>query len=209
MIFWITTIPEAIFDAGGTSDPDVIFGTAGAEVIKGLNGNDVIYSAGGADYISGGLGNDTITLAAGAQTVLYRYESDATQADLWQATDGRDTIDGFELGTDRLVLIDISEDGDPINNFAEFIADSGKPSVWFTRNSDNTKFTGLKIEFSSPNGNKVLTISFSDGSQIDYGTVSGVDSLGIFSDLSYLDDVFGGLIDFTTPDDLPASLDVL
>lgn len=81
--------------------------------------------------------------------------------------------------------------------------------MWFTRNSDNTKFTGLKIEFSSPNGNKVLTISFSDGSQIDYGTVSGVDSLGIFSDLSYLDDVFGGLIDFTTPDDLPASLDVL
>jgi len=65
------------------------------------------------------------------------------------------------------------------------------------------------FDVDATNDNKVLTISFSDGSQIDCGTVSGVDSLGIFSDLSYFDDMFGGLIDFTTPDDLPVSLDVL
>jgi hypothetical protein len=50
----------------GTSGPDTITGTSGADIICGMGGNDTLTGGGGADFIDGGSGTDKITGGGGA-----------------------------------------------------------------------------------------------------------------------------------------------
>ena len=190
--------------SGGTSGDNTLTGSDGAELIKGLAGDDTITSGGGVDVISGGAGDDTINLGAGAQTVLYRFESDAGFLGRWDGYDDADTIHNFELGTDRLVLIDVSGDGDPINNFEKFAADSGKPEVFFTPNGTEDKFSSITFDFNGV----ALIINFTDSTQLD-PTPIGIAPYTSVTNFNNFEAIFGDLIEFVTPDDLPASLDVL
>ena len=83
---------------GGTD----VTGSADDEILQGGDERDVITTGGGNDLVIGGYGNDDITLGAGAETVFYRYSSGSTT----RADDGGDIIDNFELGVDKIVLVD-------------------------------------------------------------------------------------------------------
>ena len=97
------------------------------ELIQGGNGGDRIATFGGDDVVIGGAGEDFIFLGTdaptGAETVVYRFESDGSPNNgNWRATDGHDTINDFELGKDKLVLVDVSDGAAPITSLADLIA---------------------------------------------------------------------------------------
>ena len=138
-------------------------GQSANDQIQGWDGNDTINTNGGDDIVAGGLGDDTINLGSGAETVLYRFESDFNGAGDWKATDGADVINNFQYGTDRLVMIDTSNDGDPINNLAEFSADGDRPVINVITGGTNGAFiVGVTFTFDvdGDNAGKVLTINF-------------------------------------------------
>ena len=112
----------------GTDGADsAITGTSADEVVQGGNDNDTINIAGGDDVVIGGYGADTITLGAGTETVIYRFDSDSNNHNQWRAEDGADTINNFEGGVDKLVLVDVVDKSgvNAITSFADFAADAG------------------------------------------------------------------------------------
>ena len=80
----------------GTSADEVIFGTDGADVIRGRGGNDTICGAGGADVIEGNFGNDWINGGGGADEIRGGAGHDTIQGG-----DGNDTAFGG-LGRDNM-----------------------------------------------------------------------------------------------------------
>jgi|GEM_PF-2468512 Ca2+-binding RTX toxin-like protein len=76
----------------GTPANNVLNGTANGDTIIGLAGNDTIRGKGGADRIDGGPGDDIINGNAGADVFVLRDG------------EGRDVINDFEDGTDRIAL---------------------------------------------------------------------------------------------------------
>ena len=212
-----------------TAGRDMIEGTANAETIQGGDDNDVINTVGGNDLVIGGYGGDTINLASGAETIVYRFESEANDRDQWQASDGGDTINNFEFGKDKLILVDVSGDGDPINDLTEFTGNlSGEVGLEITPNF--TAFTAdqLVIAFTllgtvngpaggAEVGNR-LTINFAPGgtSFIGDGLPVPVSALGggafnLIVDPSVLDEFFGGADFFQVVDEmaLPTELTIL
>lgn len=73
----------------GTSGPDVIWGTAGADVIRGNGGDDRICARGGADVVRGNGGDDRIDAGGGADQVF-----GGRGADLVRGGKGRDILAG-------------------------------------------------------------------------------------------------------------------
>ena len=143
--------------AGTAGDDNPLTGaTSDAELIQGGDGSDTISTLGGDDVIIGGAGLlDTVTLGdptvandaqEGAETVVYRFESDSNIDGAWLATDGSDNILNFEIGEDKLVLVDVSDDT-PITNLADFIADTdGRPMFQFvTADSNDDNGAGENI----------------------------------------------------------------
>lgn len=61
----------------GTSGPDVLRGTAGADVICGFGGDDTIRAGAGADVVIGGDGDDRIDGGRGADRLFGAYGDDA------------------------------------------------------------------------------------------------------------------------------------
>ena len=74
------------------------------DVIQGGNGEDEIWTGSGGSLVFSGYGGDTITLGDGADTVVHRFWSRNDGA--WRNDDGDDVIDDFEVGVDKLVLVD-------------------------------------------------------------------------------------------------------
>ena len=207
------------FVTGATQGDDTRNGTSANDQIQGWDGNDTINTNGGDDLVAGGLGDDTINLGSGADTVLYRYESDFNSTADWKATDGADVINDFKVGTDRLVMIDTSNDGDPINNLAEFSADGDRPVINVITGGTNGAFiVGLTFTFDvdGDSAGKVLTINFdtSDESSLvrwtNHVDLNWVSAGTVMADATQLDDyIFDGMIDFITPDGLPAGLTII
>ena len=99
------------------------------ELIQGGNGDDRLGTSDGTDIIIGGYGQDFITLgtysnrpAGHEETVVYRFSSDGD----WTAIDGTDTINRFERGIDKLVLVDVADN--PID-LATFLASADQFNV--------------------------------------------------------------------------------
>jgi Ca2+-binding RTX toxin-like protein len=88
---------DTVFSNGGN---DVVDGGAGNDMISTGAGVDTITSGTGIDQIFGGTGGDTINLTADTQqdTVFYTERLDSS------TSNDRDTITGFESGTD---IIDV------------------------------------------------------------------------------------------------------
>ena len=91
-----TTITAAAGTAGAT-----ITGTAVADTITGSGSADTITAGNGIDTITAGAGNDTIILTeATASQVRDNYNLNLA------STNGRDTVQGFKVGTDKIQLKD-------------------------------------------------------------------------------------------------------
>lgn len=107
----------------GTAFGDVIFGNAGNDIITGNDGNDVLKGDDGSDSLNGGngrdiliggLGNDTISggngddiLFGGAgNDVLNGGEgNDSFVFDVTLTQGGLDTINNFQILSDKIVLV--------------------------------------------------------------------------------------------------------
>jgi hypothetical protein len=232
------TVPRAAVSgtagADGSGSLRAVTGTTRHEVVQGGNNDDIISTGGGNDLVIGGYGDDTITLGAGDDVVLYRFESDASRNE-WKATDGGDVINNFKYGEDRLVLVDVSTDGNPINNLAELIADNDDITVGVTfdhpndrRDPDtgyatNSSITAIEFRFGvagtadgsaqgSESGTK-LTINFDPSKLPPNRFPIHPHNYDFYSeeliDLTYLSTIFRDLIEITTSDDLPAGLTIL
>jgi Ca2+-binding RTX toxin-like protein len=79
-----TRAPTSCSAGGGG---DVLFGGAGADTLAVGSGGDTLHGSAGNDLLSGGAGADRFVFEAGS---------------------GRDTIKGFDPGTDRLDIGDLS-----------------------------------------------------------------------------------------------------
>jgi hypothetical protein len=79
----------------GGDGNDVLTGGSGNDVLYGGSGNDVIDSGSGDDRTVAGTGDDIITTGAGKDQVIVR------------SGDGRDVVQDFELGIDKIVFSDV------------------------------------------------------------------------------------------------------
>ncbi|MEE1657907.1 M10 family metallopeptidase C-terminal domain-containing protein [Microvirga sp. CF3062] len=91
---------------GGGSGADSLYGRGGSDRLDGYDGNDNLEGGGGADRLYGRSGRDTLYGGAGADVL-----SGGTGADLFvfktrgeSTSGGRDTIQDFVSGTDRIDL---------------------------------------------------------------------------------------------------------
>ena len=158
-------------------------GTSGDEIIQGGNHNDVLRTddqgsgvQGGNDLLIGGYGADVLHLGTGTDTVVYRFAStadsdgdnDGDSTNDWVAIDGGDTVNNFERGKDKLILLDT--DGTAVS-LAEFLGSNSQITVNLLFNGDD--ISGITITFpdeGTRNGDlsnvntsgNTLTINFSD-----------------------------------------------
>ena len=133
--------------------------------------------------------------------------------------DGADVINNFQIGTDRLVMVDTSGDGDPINNLAELVADGDRPVINVITGGTNGAFiVGVTFTFDvdGDSAGKVLTINFdaSDESNLvrwsNHADLIWVSAGTVMNDATQLDSyLFDGMIDFISPDGLPEGLSII
>lgn len=117
--------------AGGN---DIIFGGSGNDRIGGKAGNDILSGDDGDDFIWGDDGDDILMGVTGNDTLVGDNFSDSSGSDLFVFGngDGTDTILDFEVGIDRIGLVEgeltfaelmLIQDG---NNALLGVADSGE-----------------------------------------------------------------------------------
>ena len=87
------------------------------QLIQGGDHDDTIIASDHGDVIIGGYGIDTITLGDGADVVVHRILSSSGH---FTNRDGGDYIHDFEIGKDKLLLVD--ENGTPLADWAAYIA---------------------------------------------------------------------------------------
>ena len=87
---------------------DIIFGGAGNDRIGGKAGNDILSGDAGDDLIWGDSGDDIIMGGTGNDVLVGDNMSDGTGSDLFVFGngDGTDTILDFEVGSDRIGLVE-------------------------------------------------------------------------------------------------------
>ncbi|MBE9064667.1 hypothetical protein IQ256_27330 [cf. Phormidesmis sp. LEGE 11477] len=92
-------------EAGGN---DIIFGGEGSDRIGGKSGNDILSGDAGDDFIWGDDGDDIIMGGTGNDVLVGDNFSDGSGSDLFVFGngDGMDTILDFEVGTDRIGLVE-------------------------------------------------------------------------------------------------------
>jgi len=93
---------------GGMGGNDIIFGGEGNDRIGGKAGNDILSGDAGDDFIWGDDGNDIIMGVTGNDTLVGDNGSNGSGSDLFVFGngDGTDTILDFEVGTDRIGLVE-------------------------------------------------------------------------------------------------------
>ncbi len=92
-------------DMGGN---DIIFGGEGSDRIGGKGGNDVLSGGAGDDFIWGDAGDDIIMGVTGNDVLVGDNVSGGSGSDLFVfgSGDGTDTILDFEVGIDRIGLVE-------------------------------------------------------------------------------------------------------
>ena len=113
----------------GQNGNDWLVGDDGNDTLIGGNGNDTIIAGLGNDTVIGGLGNDTITSGQGSNTFL------------WLANElGTDTIENFNLGEDKIDLIDLLglESNENLEQYLSFNFDNGDTTISVDTNLDGS-----------------------------------------------------------------------
>jgi Ca2+-binding RTX toxin-like protein len=87
---------------------DIIFGGNGSDRIGGKAGNDILSGDAGDDFIWGDDGDDIIMGVTGNDTLVGDNMSGGSGSDLFVFGngDGTDTVLDFEVGTDRIGLVE-------------------------------------------------------------------------------------------------------
>ncbi len=87
---------------------DIIFGGAGSDRIGGKGGNDILSGDAGDDFIWGDAGDDIIMGVTGNDVLVGDNVSGGSGSDLFVfgSGDGTDTILDFEVGIDRIGLVE-------------------------------------------------------------------------------------------------------
>ena len=91
-----------------TGGNDIIFGGDGNDLIGGKAGDDILSGDSGDDLIYGDAGDDILMGVTGDDTLVGDNFSDGSGSDLFVfgESDGTDTILDFEVGTDRIGLVE-------------------------------------------------------------------------------------------------------
>ncbi|MEX0279735.1 MAG: calcium-binding protein [Arenibacterium sp.] len=103
-----------IGDAGndeinGGKGKDKLLGRAGSDDLNGGDGKDKLSGAGGSDDLSGGKGNDIINGGKGKDTLAGNQGNDRF---VFKKKDGVDTIVDFQLGSDKIKILDTASTAD-------------------------------------------------------------------------------------------------
>ena len=195
-------------DTTGTADFDSLTGMPSTnELFQGGDSVDTITTNGGNDVVIGGSGTDTINLGTsaqtGAETVVYRFESDGDAADGgWRATDRGDTINNFEIGVDKLVLVDVSDGTAPITSLTDLIADTlDRPAVQIRVTGTKISRIFIRFELGATDTDTIfaraIEINLSSDTQLDFADFMDDFELAPQSTDSYIlkqnDDAYGKL----------------
>jgi T1SS-143 domain-containing protein len=100
---YVEPVPEVGSNVTGTSDDDVILGTAGSDTLDGGDGDDHIEGGAGADTIIGGAGDDVLFGGDDADTFVWNSGDEGTSG-----SPAHDTVVDFnEADGDKLDLSDL------------------------------------------------------------------------------------------------------
>jgi len=211
------TAPSAMFDNPSPDDQNTLTASGATEgqLIQGGDDADTITVSDHGDVVIGGYGEDTITLGDGADVVIHRFRSfPDTASDDYINSDGGDVIHNFNVGTDKLLLVD-ENTSTPLANWEAFIAatenEHGVRFDVITNTLD--EITGLKIDIglqgtvdgedAGVDAGDTLTINFvtpvaNSASDVTNGTVNEA------SELAFVTQLLGGAdyVDVISVDDL-------
>lgn len=96
----------------GDENDDALYGGAGSDLMRGGDGSDALFGGAGNDDLSGGEGRDTITGGQGADYITSWEEGRVrdvfvfAQGDTGVKQADRDTVEGFQVGIDKIDLRD-------------------------------------------------------------------------------------------------------
>ena len=208
----ITTVAASLVN--GTTGADSSLGDSAATTARIIQGNDENDSLSGGtanDVLIGGYGADTMDGGGGDDLFVYRLDSSYTDPQNKAgiiATDGGDTINNFDRGSDRLMLIDMATT-DPLADLAALMAeaatdlDNGSIVLTPSINQAGDKITGFTIGFNKAgtrdgsatgtDAGSVLTINFKAGDELTVDELEALDG----SAPSDTDRVPGDGINFT------------
>lgn len=101
---------------------DTLLGGADNDMLRGSEGNDWLQGDAGADRLLGGTGNDTLVGGAGNDTLAGEAGADVF---VFAAGFGRDVIQGYELGVDRILISGRMLGTDPLDFLADHVRQLG------------------------------------------------------------------------------------
>jgi serralysin len=117
---------DANLTGTGNAAPEALVGNRGGNRLDGAGGNDVLNGKDGNDTLIGGLGADTLVGEAGRDVFVFRSVAESRPG-----LTGRDFINGFQVGIDRIDLSAIDANpvlaGDQAFVFIGTAAFSGQP----------------------------------------------------------------------------------
>lgn len=116
----------------GSHYNDRFYGSAGNNVLAGGGGDDYLDGDKGADVLIGGRGNDTLRGSSGADRFVFT------------ADDGRDTIEDFKAGEDKLVFIGVPGASSPADVLAHAYASGSSVILTFGDDSITLLNTSLQ-----------------------------------------------------------------
>lgn len=141
----------------GDAGRDTLIGGAGGDNLSGGDGADRLLGQRGNDTLAGGAGRDTLTGGAGADQYVYDTGATFTRRDV-----GRDFIEGFVAGQDKIVLslttfdalssvagegFSVSADFDVVTDFSdarrslsEIVYQSNTGSLYYNENGADSGF---------------------------------------------------------------------
>ncbi len=103
----ISSLDQRLFDVIGWDLKSGTEGTVGDDTLTGGGDNDTISSGEGNDTLNGGAGDDVINGGSGSDILTGGTGNDKFVFNEFSTTDGTDTINDFEVGTDQIVLTEL------------------------------------------------------------------------------------------------------
>ncbi|MUG94844.1 hemolysin [Scytonema sp. UIC 10036] len=167
----ITVVGNDNRSIDGRDGNDNLQGGGGADTLIGGSGNDYINGNNGNDVLIGGIGNDT--LFGGGGTDLHVFDT----ASAFSSSIGTDSIGGFTVGTDKIVL-----DKTTFNALTSVTGSGFSVASEFARVTSDAAASSVsaRIVFNSANGKLFYNQNGIDvglGSGAQFATISSASSL--------------------------------
>ena len=135
----------------GTSGADTLNRSAGLDTIHGRDGDDTIYGLGTKDALYGQAGNDILfggdgdDLLVGGAGNDFLVGGDGRDMFAFEATDGQDRIDDFEVGVDKIDVSAIAS----LDDFSAVLANAQEwvsGTTWLYADANNyVRLEGVSI----------------------------------------------------------------